>query len=298
MKIALFGKTVQDSFFYYMEEMLRVLAERKITLSCYRPFYLYLKEHGNISPVFSTLFDDHVPLEKDTDVLLSIGGDGTFLQAVTRVKESGIPILGINCGRMGFLANVAQEEVGQAMALLSERCYEIEQRDLLHLQVQENPFADFSYALNDITVQKTEYSSLINIHAFVGEEYLTSYWSDGLIVSTPTGSTAYSLSEGGAIVAPACETLIITPVSPHNLNMRSLVLPKKEKIRLQVESRSGEYMLSVDSRICKMPNSREICISSPDFSLNVVKLPTHGYYDTLRNKLGWGEDKRNAKMWK
>ena len=165
----------------------------------------------------------------------------------------------------------------------------------MKFEMKDNPFAEFNYALNEISVLKTERSSLLKVHAYIGEEYLTTYWADGLIVATPTGSTAYSLSCGGPIVAFGCDNLIITPVSPHNLNMRPLILPGNVQIRLKVESRSGDFMLSADSRMQRMSDNHELFISSGDFKMNVVKMPDHSYYDTLRNKLNWGEDKRNKK---
>lgn len=293
MKIALYGRVVQENSYLYLKEMLYMLKERNTTVFCYTSFYNSLREQWQFSYDFDGFFDHEQPLPEDTDLLLSIGGDGTFLDALTCVKAKGIPILGINSGRLGFLANVAQEEIARAISYIYERNYTVEQRDLLRLEMEQNPFSDFSYALNDISVLKTDLSSLINIHANIDNEYLTTYWSDGLIVATPTGSTAYSLSGGGPIVAPTCKNLILTPVCPHNLNMRPLVIPHDRKIHLQIESRSGDYVLSLDSRMQKISDRLDIYISAADFKLNVIQLPDHGYYETLRNKLNWGKDQRN-----
>ena len=291
MKIALFGRMIQEDFYVYLKQLLEELTRREVSICCYSPLHLYiLKEREEFSSLFHSLFDGEAP--SDADLLISIGGDGTFLDAVSRVKDSGVPVLGINCGRMGFLANVAREEIMQVASLLCERRFDVEQRALLRLEMRENPFP-FAYALNDACALKTETASMLKIHAYIGEEYLTTYWADGLIVATPTGSTAYSLSGGGPILFPTCEDLILTPVSPHNLNQRSLVIPRTETVRLRVESRSSDFMLRLDSRIERVPDGQELRVSSADFKLNVVKMPTPGYYEALRNKLGWGEDKRN-----
>jgi NAD+ kinase len=282
---------IQEDFYVYLKQLLVELTRREVSICCYSPLHLYiLKEREEFSPLFHSLFDEDVPA--DADLLISIGGDGTFLDAVSRVKDSGVPVLGINCGRMGFLANVAREEIMQVASLLSERRFDVEQRALLRLEMRENPFS-FAYALNDACALKTDTASMLKIHAYIGEEYLTTYWADGLIVATPTGSTAYSLSGGGPILFPTCEDLILTPVSPHNLNQRSLVIPGTETVRLRVESRSSDFMLRLDSRIERVSSGQELRVSSADFKLNVVKTPTPGYYEALRNKLGWGEDKRN-----
>ncbi len=292
-KVAIYGRVIHEEFYPYFKQMLRDLHDRGIRLTCYRPFYDFLKETCGVPDCFQGFYDEDV--DGDTDVLFSVGGDGTFLDSAMRVKNHGVPVLGINSGRLGFLANIAQEEIAQAIRWLCAGKFEVEQRALVKFEIEDNPFATFNYALNEISILKTERSSLLKVHAYIGGEYLTTYWSDGVIVATPTGSTAYSLSCGGPIVASGCDNLIITPVSPHNLNMRPLVLPGNVKIRLKVESRSGDFTLSADSRMKIMPDNHELFISSGDFKMNVVKMPDHSYYETLRNKLNWGEDKRNRR---
>ncbi|MDR1274745.1 MAG: NAD kinase [Odoribacteraceae bacterium] len=293
MKVAVFGWNIQEHFYVYLKQLLAELTRRGVLLSCYLPLYRDIVEgRPDFAPFFRSIFDKEAPLEADTDLLISIGGDGTFLDAVSHVKDSGVPLLGINCGRMGFLANVAREEIMQVVSLC-DRPFAVERRALLRLEMEENPYADFSFALNDACVLKTEESSMLKINAYIGEEYLTTYWADGLIVATPTGSTAYSLSGGGPILFPTCEDLVLTPVSPHNLNQRSLVIPRAAEIRLRVESRSRDFMLRLDSRVQKVPDCRELRVSSADFKLNMARMSTPGYYEALRDKLGWGEDKRN-----
>ena len=290
-KVAIYGRVIHEEFYPYFKQLLRDLGERGVKLSCYRPFFEFLSEKWDVKAYFQSLYN--ADLEADADILFSVGGDGTFLDSAVRVKNCGVPILGINSGRLGFLANIAQEEIPQAIQWLCAGKYEEEQRALVKLEMEDNPFSNFNYSLNEISVQKTERSSLLKVHAYIGGEYLTTYWADGLIVATPTGSTAYSLSCGGPIVSPSSDNLIITPVSPHNLNMRPLILPGDVKIRLKVESRSGDFMVSADSRIRTVSDRHELFISSGDFKINVVKMPGHSYYETLRNKLNWGEDKRN-----
>ena len=290
-KIAIYGRVIHEEFFPYFKRMLQDLNDRDVCLTCYKPFYDFFKEKCEGMECFHSFYDEDV--DADTDVLFSVGGDGTFLDSAMRVKNHGVPVLGINSGRLGFLANIAQEEISQAIERLCEGNFDVELRALVRFEIVNNPFASFNYALNEISILKTERSSLLKIHAYIGDEYLTTYWADGVIVATPTGSTAYSLSCGGPIVASCCDNLILTPVSPHNLNMRPLILPGDVKIHFKVESRSGDFMLSADSRMQIMPDNHELFISSSDFKMNVVKMPDHSYYETLRNKLNWGEDKRN-----
>jgi len=290
-KVAIYGRVIHEDFYPYFKQMVRDLNDRGVCLVCFRPFYDFLRENCHVADYFQSLYENEV--EGDTDVLLSVGGDGTFLDSVVLVKDFGVPVLGINSGRLGFLANIAQEEISQAISWLCVGDFEVEQRALVKFEIEDNPFASFNYALNEVSILKTERSSLLKVHAYIGGEYLTTYWADGVIVATPTGSTAYSLSCGGPIVASGCDNLIITPVSPHNLNMRPLIVPGNAKIRLKVESRSGDFMLSADSRMQTVSDNHELFISSGDFKMNVVKMLDHSYYETLRNKLNWGEDRRN-----
>ena len=240
-KVAIYGRVIHEEFYPYFKQMLRDLNEREVCLTCYKPFYDFLKEKCGISDVFQAFYEDDV--DQDTDVLFSVGGDGTFLDSAMRVKNYGIPVLGINSGRLGFLANIAQEEIPQAIHWLCAGEFDVEQRALVKFEMKDNPFAEFNYALNEISILKTERSSLLKVHAYIGEEYLTTYWADGVIVATPTGSTAYSLSCGGPIVAFGCDNLIITPVSPHNLNMRPLILPGNVQLRLKVCTGTFAYFV-------------------------------------------------------
>ncbi|MDE6451756.1 MAG: NAD(+)/NADH kinase, partial [Odoribacter sp.] len=218
-----------------------------------------------------------------------------FLDSVVYVKDDGVPVLGVNSGRLGFLANVRTAEIEEAVNCIIHGRYTTEQREMLTLQVDGNTLSGFDYALNEIGILKAATSSLLNIHAYIGEVYLTTYWADGLVLATPTGSTAYSLSGGGPIVSPDCRNLILTPICPHNLSMRPLVVPNDAEITLEVESRSGDFVLSMDSRIRRMEDGHRLKIRKSEHKTVVVMLKGHNYYETLRNKLMWGEDRRNGR---
>ena len=293
--ITIYGKTIQDEFFPYLEKMLCRIKAEGIALDYEVGFAAFLAEHFGCRDWFRQLYRQADFPREDTALLLSIGGDGTFLDAVLYVRDSGIPVLGMNTGRLGFLANISVDEVDEAVEYICGGMYDTEPRDVLGLKVKGGNFPGFTYGLNEVGVHKTDSSSMLKIHAYIGDIYLTTYWADGLIVATPTGSTAYSLSGGGPIVSPACKNIILTPVCPHNLTMRTLVVPDTAVIRLKMEGRSGDFMLSLDSRLERMSDDCEIEITTGDFKINVVKLPGHDYYETLRDKLGWGGDIRNGK---
>lgn len=242
----------------------------------------------------SVNFSQHSDLDKNVDYFFSIGGDGTFLDAVTLVQDSGVPIVGVNSGRLGFMADIARDEIPAAISNILEGNYSIEERTLLKVQTESNGlFKDFNYGLNEFTVHKKDSASMITIHTYIDGEYLNSYWADGLIISTPTGSTAYSLSVGGPILIPNTQNFVISPISPHNLTVRPIVVPNYQEITLKVEGRSDSYLASLDSRSVSFEALNELKISKADFKIKVLKLKSHSFYSTLRNKLMWGVDKRN-----
>lgn len=294
MVVAIFGRSINEDFLPYLKRLVEQLKAKGVGLVCEDGFMRFLEERYNYTGIFEAGFQKDNFFSRKPDLLLSIGGDGTFLDAVVYVKNSGVPILGVNTGRLGFLANVPVSEIEQAVEAICSRHYSVEKREILCLEIDGKIIPGFDFALNEVSVLKTETSSLLKIHAYIGEVYLTTYWADGLIVATPTGSTAYSLSGGGPIVSPDCNNIILTPVCPHNLSMRPLVVPGDAMIRLIVEGRSGEFVLSMDSRMQKMEDNKELRVYSGNSVINVVKLVSHNYYETLRNKLMWGEDKRNG----
>jgi len=294
MKIALFGKQFSEDFLDSFKLILEEFNAHEIQLCIYRPFYDYIVQDLKFIPDVIEFFNQHSDLDKNVDYFFSIGGDGTFLDAVTLVQDSGIPIVGVNSGRLGFMADIAQDEIPAAISDIFKGNFSIEERTLLKVKTSDNGlFKDFNYALNEFTVHKKDSASMITIHTYIDGEYLNSYWADGLIIATPTGSTAYSLSVGGPILIPNTQNFVISPISPHNLTVRPIVVPNYQEITLKVEGRSDSYLASLDSRSVSFEALNELKISKADFKIKVLKLKTHSFYSTLRNKLMWGVDKRN-----
>ncbi len=295
MTIAIYGKHIGDVYLSYLKKLISVFQKHGIKVICEEAFAHFLLEHMDYAPGFFRLFGKESLNSDEVSMLLSIGGDGTFLDSVEYVKDSGVPILGINMGRLGFLATIGADEVERAVEAIMTRQYVIQEREMLELKVNGESWPGFDYALNEIGILKVATSSLLNIHAYVKDVYLTTYWADGLIVATPTGSTAYSMSGGGPIVCPECRNLILTPICPHNLSIRPLVVPDDTEITLQVESRTGDFVLSMDSRIRKMEETHnQLTISTHTRKVRVIHLEGYNYYETLRHKLMWGEDRRNV----
>lgn len=295
MVVAIYGKNIEEAFVPHLNRLVEGLKDRGVEIICEENFAILLRDKFSNSPRFSRTFGKNSLSDQYVSLLLSIGGDGTFLDSVVYVQKSGIPVLGVNSGHLGFLANVPAGEIETAVEYIVNGNYTIESRDMLQLQVDGGTLVGFDYALNEVGVLKAATSSLLKIHAYIGEAYLTTYWADGLVVASPTGSTAYSLSGGGPIVSPECQNIILTPICPHNLTIRPLVVPNSAEIILKVEGRSGDFVLSMDSRIRNMEDCHELKIKTGELKIQVVKLPGHNYYETLRNKLMWGEDKRNGK---
>lgn len=293
MVVAIYSRGIDIDFLPYFERLMASLKEKGMEVVCEGDFAAFLAGRLNCQPEFRGTFNAESGLPEDVKILLSIGGDGTFLDSVIYVKDNGVPVLGVNSGHLGFLANVPGNEVEEAVSCLSIGQYHIEQREMLRLHIDGKAVPGFDYALNEIGILKAVNSTLLRIHAYIGEIYLTTYWADGLIVATPTGSTAYSLSGGGPILSPDCRNIILTPVCAHNLSMRPLVVPNDAEIVLRIEGRSGNFMLTMDSRMQQMRDCHQLSIRTRETKINVVKLPRHNYYETLRNKLMWGEDRRN-----
>lgn len=225
--------------------------------------------------------------------MISVGGDGTLLDATTFVRHTGIPILGINTGRLGFLSGVSIDEIDQAIDALLEGEFELDNRAVLKVDTRTGLFGDVNFALNELTVHKMDSASMITIHAYMDGVYLNSYWADGLIIATPTGSTAYSLSCGGPIVAPGSKNFVITPIAPHNLNVRPIVVPDDKALTLRMEGRTKHYLLALDSRSISADESIELRVSRSEFDIRLVRLKGQNFLSTLRSKLNWGLDKRN-----
>ena len=242
-------------------------------------------------------FDSNERIDSDIDFVFAVGGDGTILRSITYVKDSNVPILGVNTGRLGFLTSVQKESISDAISHIKNNKFSIINRTILKVKSssKNNSFADYPYALNEVTIQRKDTTSLLNISCQINDKYLTNYWSDGLIVSTPTGSTGYSLSNGGSIVSPESNVILLNPIAPHNINMRSLVIPNDSNIKIDIEG-DNEINLSVDSRMYSVSSSNQIEISKADFTIKTIKFDNDNFYKRLREKLFWGQDMRNKNL--
>ncbi len=292
MRIAIFGWTIGPIFYDSMKRLLEILHHHQTEVVVYAPFVEFLKNEADIDPGKIDIFSSGKDLT-EVDFFLSIGGDGTFLEAITFVRDSGIPMVGINSGRLGFLADIAQTELEFSMEQLYAKKFILQPRSLMKLENELGLFSNFPYALNEFTVHKQESTQMITVHVEVGGDILNTYWADGIIVSTPTGSTAYSLSVGGPILTPGAANFVISPIAPHNLAIRPIVIPDHEEVTLWVEGRGGRYMASLDSRSAPFETDKIWKIRKADFIINVLKFENQSFYETLRKKLLWGADKRN-----
>ncbi|MFN8257896.1 MAG: NAD kinase [Bacteroidales bacterium] len=292
MKVALYGKKFTSDFEPYFEEIAQILKKNQLEVVIHNSFFDSLPDrlkHCTECEFFSCAAD----LPKDTDAFLSIGGDGTFLDSVTYVRETGIPIAGINSGRLGFLANISKEEIKQAIEKIAKNDFHIEERELIELSKPLGLFNDFQFALNELTISKKDSSAMITVTAYLNGEYLNTYWADGLIVATTTGSTAYSLSAGGPIVVPEAQNFIITPLAPHNLTVRPLVVSNNLEITLKISGRDENYLVSLDRRYESLTADVELKINKASFRIKVIKNSDLTFFRTLRKKLMWGLDVRN-----
>ncbi|WP_300568718.1 NAD kinase [Flavobacterium sp.] len=294
MKIAIFGQFYQNTTSPIIERLFAFLDKNKVELVVEEKFSAILVENKLIQDTYSK-FSSYKDLDKSFDMLISVGGDGTFLKAATVVRNLGIPILGINAGRLGFLATVQQNNIEIFLQLVLEKKYTISKRTLLSLTCSPkvNEIASLNFAMNEVTVSRKDTTSMITIETYLNGEYLNSYWADGLIISTPTGSTGYSMSCGGPILMPEVNSLVLTPIAPHNLNARPLVIPDNTTIKLKVSGREENYLVSLDSRTASVKNESVLTIKKTPFKINMVEIPEETFLKTLRNKLLWGEDKRN-----
>jgi NAD+ kinase len=288
--IAIYGKSISEDNLKFLRILIQSLVQELEA-------EIYI--HSNIKDLDSfyenlKVFDEFNLNNSKIDLLISFGGDGTLLDTVTMIKNSDIPILGINAGRLGFLANINQDDILLAVRALKNKNFKLDERSLLKVEnkiLRDSEISNF--ALNEVTVHKKDSSSMLKIDAFLDDEYLNTYWSDGLIIATPTGSTAYSLSCGGPIITPGSNNFVITPISPHNLNLRPMVVGDSVSMRLEAESRESHFLVTMDSRSVSLPNNEQITIKKADFTIKLVELPDHNFFKTVRNKLFWGKDSRN-----
>lgn len=292
MKIALFGREINNAFAPNFQKLIDILEEKTSLLIIYEDFYRHIQDRILFKKDVKT-FQHREHLDDDILCLISIGGDGTLLDTITLIQDSGIPVLGINTGRLGFLSAVAADEISLALDELFSGNYSLDQRSLIQLNSPQNLFGSVNYALNELTVLKRDNSSMITINAYVDDQFLNTYWADGLIVATPTGSTGYSLSCGGPIISPGTTNFIITPIATHNLTVRPIVIPDTCTIRLSISGRTQDYLVTLDSRAKPLSTSVDLVIQKAGFSIKLICLGKKDFYKTIRNKLAWGLDKRN-----
>ena len=291
MKIALFGNEFSPNYIKYIKHLIQKLENENIEILVQQQFYDFLQENISFSENIQTF--DRISDQDRIDFLFSIGGDGTLLRAVTYVRESNIPILGINTGRLGFISSISTDQIDDAVDHVLNGDYKIRSRTLLELETENNLFGTTNFALNEVAIVKKDTSSMIRIDAFIDDEFLNSYWADGLLISTPTGSTGYSLSCGGPIILPGTKNVIIAPIAPHNLNVRPIIINEKSKIRLKVEDRDQLALVSLDSRSRAFDSSLDLIIKKADFKINLIEPKDNSFITTIRTKLMWGSDKRN-----
>ena len=294
MKFAIYAQNYKPNYKEIIEKLVRALKMHNAKVIFEKEFYKLLIENNVLNSEFDT-FSSHTDIDDDTKFFVSIGGDGTLLRAANFVKSKNIPIVGVNAGRLGFLANVQQEAIGFLIPLLFSNQYTLSRRTLLQLNDPDEATSKFNvnFALNEITVTRKNSTSMITVEAYINNEYLATYWADGIIISTPTGSTGYNLSCGGPIFTPDSICLVITPFAPHNLTTRPLIINDRSKIRMKVSSRETQFLLSLDSETAAISNDSEIEISLANHTVNMVEFPSVTFLRTLRSKLLWGEDKRN-----
>lgn len=292
MKIAIYGRDFNDSVLPFVQQVFNALSLYKIEIVVFSKFKNFIKDKVTL-PLSATTFSNHKELLEKGDVLLSLGGDGTLLDTLSLVRDSQIPVIGINFGRLGFLASINKNEIDTAIDALVRGEYSLDKRGILSLESQSNLFGDENFALNDITIHRRDNSAMMIIHAYMNGEFVNSYWADGLIIATPTGSTAYSLSCGGPIILPNAQNFVITPIAPHNLNVRPIIVPDDVELTFEIEARSTKYLVSCDSRTETVDRSVKVTINKAKFNVNLIRLNNESYLTTLRNKLLWGIDTRN-----
>jgi len=292
MKIAVYGQNyIKDNTQEAVEKLLDFLLEKKVDVFFESDFI----KTQNSTIQENTASNVFKKLDNSFDLLISVGGDGTILRAITLVRDLGIPIVGINTGRLGFLATIQTDEIDSAMNEILKGDYKISERSLLSVSTEpkNDDISETHFALNEIAISRKNTTSMITVETHLNDEYLTSYWADGLILSTPTGSTGYSLSCGGPVITPEAKNFALTPIAPHNLSARPLIIPDNTKVTLRVNGREDQFLMSLDSRIITLPNTTTVTVKKAKFVIKMVELLDKAFLATLRKKLLWGEDRRN-----
>lgn len=292
MKALVYGTNIKDQDKPYIKQLISSLKELSIEVATYKEYHLHLVQH-NLHIGDRTVNTTQELSDYNPDFIISLGGDGTILNAMTLIKDLNIPILGINLGRLGFLANAEKALIHQSLLKVINGDYHIEKRTMISLISERNLFEE-SFGLNDLTIHRRDNSSMILIHCYINGELLNSYWADGLIVSTPTGSTSYSLSVGGPIITPDSKNFVIAPVAPHNLNARPVVVSDDVEIKLNVEGRASNFLVTLDSRYTTITEDDHLILKKCPFPARLLRLDNNSFFKTIHQKLHWGIDKRNV----
>ncbi len=293
-KVAVYGQSYSISAEKEIKILLSILEKNNIACFIEKKFYNLLVEGEILDKKYPT-FSHFNDLNDSFDLMFTLGGDGTILRAVTYIRDLGIPMLGINTGRLGFLATINKKTIKESVELILKGAYSVQERTLLSVRTSPNTeeFSELNFALNEVTIARKNTTAMIGVTTNLNNEYLTNYWADGLIIATPTGSTGYSLSCNGPVVSPDSKSLVITPIAPHNLNARSMVISDENSIRLEVDSREKEFLISLDSRITSVAENTEVFIEKAPFTIKSIIPNNQSFLETLRSKLLWGEDTRN-----
>lgn len=292
MKIAIYSRGVENDQLKDIHKLFEELIKNGVEPVFFQDFFNQFYSSVDLNNQYST-FNAFEDLDSSIDCVLSLGGDGTMLDTVTMVRDSGIPVLGINYGRLGFLANIGRDEIQGVIDAIAERKYVLDKRTLIHLEANVPLFGETPYALNEFSIHKRDISPMIKIHTYLNGEFLNTYWADGIIVATPTGSTGYSLSCGGPVVFPESNSFVITPVAPHNLNIRPIVVPDDNIISFELEGRTDDFLVTLDSRKEIVSKEVQLAVKKETFDIKLVRLNENNFLQTLRSKLSWGLDKRN-----
>ena len=293
MKIGIYSRVLKPEDLGFLQQLLQLLVEQNIEVLIYDEYYQQLKQSLILPAVVQTFGNNEPPLNQRMDYLLSIGGDGTLLNTLELVRNSGIPVLGINTGRLGLLTDIDRNQIGTVFTALENQKYQLDRRTLISLQSDVLLFGNANFALNEFAIHKKDTSAMIVIHTYIDGEFVNSYWADGIIVATPSGSTAYSLSCGGPIVYPTAHAFVVTPVAPHNLNVRPVVVPDHCTISFKISGRSENFLCSLDSRYETIGQQTTLLVKKANFTLNLVRFEEMHFFSTIRKKLMWGQDSRN-----
>ena len=293
-KVAVYGQSYSISAEKEIQILLEILEENNIVCFIESKFYDLLVEGDILNKKYPT-FSHFNDLNNSFDLMFTLGGDGTILRAVTYIRDLGIPMLGINTGRLGFLATINKKAIKESVTLILNGAYSVQERTLLSVKTTPGTaqFSEINFALNEVTIARKNTTSMIGVTTNLNHEYLTNYWADGLIIATPTGSTGYSLSCNGPVISPDSKNLVITPIAPHNLTARSMVISDETSIQLEVDSREKEFLISLDSRITSVAKNTKVFIEKAPFTIKSIIPNNQSFLQTLRSKLLWGEDTRN-----